>query len=746
MSPPAPDSPAVGAAYDAETPRLVAAGARLVCFTGIGMTIAFAPLDRQLYAAEAGRLGALRVAIVLVLVGILWVLRLPFGRRRPEVLALVACVAGGTTSLAMTIFGGGYASSHNAGLNLTVLLGALLVPWSPVWMASGCLVLGGVALLRPLVLPLAGFEDLFAGQLIEFGITSVIAVLGSTVRERLRRHEFAARFAADEAYRIVSAQAETVRRQQEEQKTILDAVPAMIWFKDTENRILRANRAAAESVGMPAEMLEGRSTYELYPEEAASYHTDDLEVIHSGRPKLGIVEQLATASGEKHWVRTDKIPYYAADGRIVGVVVFAVDITLQKLAERASAEETEIFAGLARVGQVLISSLDTPVLLERLCQVTAEVLGCDAADTLLWMPTEDVFVPVANYGNTPVERELARTVQVPRELMSPVLAAFRTEDVAEVDPAKVAGVLGALSQPPRGLGRQLCIALRRDRDVVGLQVARVRADDVVFTSKQRRLARGIAQIASVALANARLVEQLERVSRLKSEFVSTVSHELRTPLNVILGYAEMARDPGFDADERTALLGRIEDAGAQLLELIESTLEIGRLEAGREDIRIEPVALRAFWRALGDGCTTIPHRPEVRLEWGAEIPDVTLETDPRKLTVVLRNLVGNALKFTEQGWVRVEVAVAGDGIRFTVQDTGIGIRPEDQGTIFEMFRQADGSDSRRFGGTGLGLYIVRRFVQQLGGTVMLESAPGTGSRFTVALPLASTSTQTRRAA
>src|SRR5512136_1079915 len=103
----------------------------------------------------------------------------------------------------------------------------------------------------------------------------------------------------------------------------LDEVPAMIWFKDAENRILRANRAAAASVGLPAEALEGRSAYELYPDEAAAYYADDLEVIRGGRPKTGIIEQMTTVSGEKRWVRTDKIPYRDEDGMVIGVVVFA---------------------------------------------------------------------------------------------------------------------------------------------------------------------------------------------------------------------------------------------------------------------------------------------------------------------------------------------------------------------------------------------------------------------------------------
>jgi PAS domain S-box-containing protein len=117
-------------------------------------------------------------------------------------------------------------------------------------------------------------------------------------------------------------------------EVLLDSVPAFIWYKDCENRILRANRLAAESMGLSVDHLKGGSTYDLYADEASKYHRDDLEVIRSGRPKLGIVEVLTTASGEKRWVRTDKIPYRNDAGEIVGVIVFAVDIS-----ERVRAEE-----------------------------------------------------------------------------------------------------------------------------------------------------------------------------------------------------------------------------------------------------------------------------------------------------------------------------------------------------------------------------------------------------------------------
>jgi len=119
-----------------------------------------------------------------------------------------------------------------------------------------------------------------------------------------------------------------------EHETIFNSVPALIWYKDDKNNIVRVNRLAAEWAGLPQSQMEGRSTYELYPDEAEGYYQDDLEVIRSGRPKLGIVEQVAGPGGGKHWVRTDKIPYRNADGEVVGVIVFAVDLTDQAMAGR----------------------------------------------------------------------------------------------------------------------------------------------------------------------------------------------------------------------------------------------------------------------------------------------------------------------------------------------------------------------------------------------------------------------------
>jgi PAS domain S-box-containing protein len=149
-----------------------------------------------------------------------------------------------------------------------------------------------------------------------------------------------------------------LRRQQIEQQTLLDLIPAMVWYKDGENRILRANKRAAASINKSVKEVEGQSTYDLYPEDAAKYHRDDLEVIASGQPKLGIIEPYRVGSGEQRWVRTDKVPYRDIDGTVLGVLVFAQDITEGKRMEeelRASEERLRNIVESSPNGIVMVN-------------------------------------------------------------------------------------------------------------------------------------------------------------------------------------------------------------------------------------------------------------------------------------------------------------------------------------------------------------------------------------------------------
>jgi signal transduction histidine kinase len=234
-------------------------------------------------------------------------------------------------------------------------------------------------------------------------------------------------------------------------------------------------------------------------------------------------------------------------------------------------------------------------------------------------------------------------------------------------------------------------------------------------------------------ANRRLIAALEEASQVRSEFASTISHELRTPLNVMIGLAEMARDPTFDARERGEMLAGVTRAGTRLLDLVEGTLEIGRFDEP-VDVDAREVSLASLWSELRRGCADMTPGPGVTLHWEDDVPGGGVHTDPGRLLVIVKNLLDNALKFTEHGWVRVGLAADDAIVTLVIEDTGIGIEPASQELVFDMFRQADGSETRRFEGAGLGLYVARHLAERLGGSIGLDSAPHRGSRFLVRLP------------
>jgi PAS domain S-box-containing protein len=181
-------------------------------------------------------------------------------------------------------------------------------------------------------------------------------------------------------------------QQQIEQQVLLDLIPAMVWYKDTHNRIVRANRHAAESINKTAAEVEGQSTFDLYPEEAEQYYQDDLQVIGSGRPKLGIVELYQTASGEKRWVQTDKVPYRDPQGNVIGVLVFAQDITERKHAEAALQESERQYRLLMEEASDGIVVLDQDGYFKMASSKVCEMFGY-TREELLKLHMRDTYIP-----------------------------------------------------------------------------------------------------------------------------------------------------------------------------------------------------------------------------------------------------------------------------------------------------------------------------------------------------------------
>jgi CheY-like chemotaxis protein/signal transduction histidine kinase/CHASE3 domain sensor protein len=233
--------------------------------------------------------------------------------------------------------------------------------------------------------------------------------------------------------------------------------------------------------------------------------------------------------------------------------------------------------------------------------------------------------------------------------------------------------------------------------------------------------------------------ELQRASRYKSEFLANMSHELRTPLNSSLILAKLLADnpAGNLSDEQVKFAQSIYSAGNDLLNLINDILDIAKVEAGKLEVRPEVTPVAGVAEGLRSMFEPLAARKGLRLELQVA-PDVpaTLFTDRQRLEQVLRNLMSNAVKFTERGSVALHVGRRGDdAIAFEIRDSGIGIEPSQQELIFEAFQQADGTISRRFGGTGLGLAISRDLARLLGGEITLHSVPGEGSTFTAVVPL-----------
>ena len=233
--------------------------------------------------------------------------------------------------------------------------------------------------------------------------------------------------------------------------------------------------------------------------------------------------------------------------------------------------------------------------------------------------------------------------------------------------------------------------------------------------------------------------ELEQASQYKSDFLANMSHELRTPLNSLLILSKLLGDnPGANlSDEQVKYARTIQSSGNDLLTLINDILDLSKIEAGHIQMRPENVVLQRLTGDIRQLFQPVAHERNLTFEISlADDCPVAFETDRQRLEQVLKNLLSNAFKFTESGGVGLAIGRAGaDSLAFAVTDSGIGIPVEQQESIFEAFRQADGTISRRYGGTGLGLSISRELARLLGGAITLKSKPGEGSTFTVTVPL-----------
>ncbi|SKA41556.1 Cache domain-containing protein [Enhydrobacter aerosaccus] len=376
----------------------------------------------------------------------------------------------------------------------------------------------------------------------------------------------------------------------------------------------------------------------------------------------------------------------------------------------------------------------------------AAVRFCGAEDAVIILREGNSWIGAAHEGPMPwTEQEhhpLLRDTSPGRAILDGVTVHF--PDIPALDPAEFATAQRMGGQ--WGFKAALDAPMLREGQAIGAIGLR-KTEAGRFTPRQIQLLEAFAAQAVIAIENVRLFteiqeksRQLELASQHKSQFLANMSHELRTPLNAIIGYTEMMADGlyGDIPEKAQGVLERVQSNGRHLLGLINDVLDLSKIEAGQLVLALEEYSVTDMVSTVVAATESLAKAKNLALET-AIAPGLPMGTgDARRLSQVLLNLVGNAIKFTDEGSVRIGAVEVAGRFEISVVDTGPGIAPADQARIFDEFQQVDNSSTRKKGGTGLGLSISRKIVELHGGRITVESEPGKGSTFKITIPINAT--------
>jgi PAS domain S-box-containing protein len=513
----------------------------------------------------------------------------------------------------------------------------------------------------------------------------------------------------------------TLRRQAEQAlrdsealfREMADSAPAIIWITDDSGRFTFLSRRWQEFSGLTgSDVLDSGWWTVLHPDDRSAMQTSFAEANLSRTP-LAVECRLQRAGGDYRWVLMPGEPRFDEEGTFLGFIGSVIDITERRVAEDTLRAESQIRETLANVGASLASELNP----DRLVQAVT-----DAA----------IHLTGAEFGAF-----FAADAEGPFSRVFRNEGIVRIDDLTEEPRPAIQEAMDALaaSGPVRS-----CLAVpvvSRSREVLG-GLLFGHSSPGLFVARHEQLAAGIASWAALALDNARLYKAAQDANSTKDEFLATLSHELRTPLNAMLGWTHLLRSGALASDMRQRALDALERNGRAQAQLIDDLLDVSRIVSGRLELKGEDVELGSVISSAID--TVRPSAAAKELTVGLILPDkdISITGDTDRLHQIFWNLLTNAVKFTPaRGSIEVELRSADDGagVEVLVHDTGVGINRDFLGHVFERFRQADSSHSRKHGGLGLGLAIVRHLVEAHGGTVAVDSpGEGLGTTFTVHFP------------
>ncbi|TWU59463.1 Signal transduction histidine-protein kinase BarA [Rubripirellula tenax] len=481
---------------------------------------------------------------------------------------------------------------------------------------------------------------------------------------------------------------------------LLDTVPDGIYFKDTECRFIRTSRSFAERLGVddPRNCI-GKSDLDFFERQFAKDSiAEDLKILASGEMSLAKIELQAFANRESLWCSTTKVPLRDRTGEIIGMFGISRDVSSQMRAEQELERERDLL-------QTIMNNVPSQIFVKdrsgRFITANTAVVNMLSADSF------DEIRGKTDYDFFPAEMacNFVTDDQIVMRSGSPLV----DNEESFVDETGNQRWILTTKVPLRDVNEEVI-------GIVGI------GHDI---TERKNFLRDIVQAKELA----------DKANQAKSDFLANMSHEIRTPMNAIIGMTDLVLDTQLDDSQRN-FLAMVQESGESLLSIINDILDFSKIEAGKFELETRTFELR---ENLGDTMKTIGMKAhaknlEVAFRVGRDVPYYVIG-DAGRLRQILINLVGNAIKFTENGEVVVSVDVVEQSedeivLKFAVSDTGIGIPPERCKAVFEEFEQADTSTTRKFGGTGLGLAISLRLVQLMGGDIELDSEVGEGSTFT----------------
>ncbi|MDY0964106.1 response regulator [Massilia sp. CFBP9026] len=507
---------------------------------------------------------------------------------------------------------------------------------------------------------------------------------------------------------LVAERTQELKRSKAQLETVYASIPVGLCFMDAELRVVMVNDYLADINGRPARDHAGRSLPELLGPVGEEYEANYRRVIASGRP---LVEVEATGDAPsapgsaRHWI-SSYFPVYGPDRQLMGVNAVVLDITDRKRQQQRERDHQEMFRALFEAAGDAHLLLAYGASYVSANQAAADLFGF-ATPAALLEESPASLSPLLQIDGRPSNEvaleHMRRTLDEGRDAFEWLhLRADGSEFHADI------------------------LLTRVDIGGVGMMQATIRDISTRVAAEAALRATGVQLEAALRLA--------EQASRAKSEFLANMSHELRTPMNAIVGLARLLEEGQLGQRER-GYVARMRTAARSLLGMLSDLLDFSRIEAGQLTLERIPLRIDDILASIA-----VLHGPgawakgvELAFAVDPHLPPL-LQGDPVRLEQVLLNLVGNAVKFTDRGEIVLSIALRGaaDGqvrLAFEVRDTGIGIAPEVQAGIFEVFSQADSSTVRKYGGAGLGLSIARRLVELAGGALRLDSVPGAGTSF-----------------